>query len=131
MRISSLMLGSLLLACTAAPSSPPSQAGPVHRFSDNWILGGDSKRTVTCIPQGEVLTLRGTIVLRPFRKEMVGAMLRVSADDEWILAYRAEGVLLDLDGKSVEVTGRACEKQLQAMAGKHFDLATLQVLAER
>jgi hypothetical protein len=72
--------------------------------------------------------LQGTIVLRPFRKGMQGALLRVSADEHWILAYRAEGVLLELDGKRVEVTGRACEKQLQAMAGKHFDLATLEVL---
>jgi hypothetical protein len=122
------MLALLLLSCTAPSSSPPSPAARVHHFSDNWLLGGDSKRTVTCVPFGEVLTLRGTLLLQPFRKEMQGAMLRVSEQEEWILAYRAQGVLLELDGKQVEVTGRACEKQLQAMAGKHFDLATLQRL---
>jgi hypothetical protein len=128
MRMVSLMLAVLLLSCTAAPSSPPSPTSRVHRFSDNWIMGGDPKRTVTCTPFGEKLTLRGTILVRPFRKEMQGAILHVSEQEEWILAYRAEGVLLELDGKQVEITGRACEKQLQAMSGKHFDLATLQVL---
>jgi hypothetical protein len=105
----------------------------VYRFSDNWIRGGDferdPERTVTCVPFGEILTLRGRIVVRWFREgRLKGAILRVSARDQWLLAYRAEGVLLELKGKHVEVTGRACTKHGQAMAGKHFDLATLQVL---
>ncbi|MFO7566335.1 MAG: hypothetical protein R6X02_27070 [Enhygromyxa sp.] len=90
-------------------------------------MGDDPGRTVSCVPYGKELTLRGRIVVRPFGKGTDGAVLQVSAQEVWILTYRAQGVLLELDGAFVEVTGRACQKQFEAIAGEHFDLATLVV----
>jgi hypothetical protein len=118
---------SVLLALLLCPACQGSRApaGPVYRFADTWGTVGDEP---SCSPHGEVLTLRGRIELRSFRK-VDGAILRVGPGEEWILGYRAEGVLLELDGELVEVTGRACTKNFQAMSGDHFDLATLVVLS--
>lgn len=91
----------------------------MHRFTDNWGSGPG------CAPFGETRTLRGRLVVRPFGKGSDGVMLRVHPQERWILSYRATGVLRRLDGKRVEVTGRACRKEGEALYGDHFDLETL------
>ena len=72
-----------------------------------------------------MMTLRGRLIVRPFGKGTDGVVLRVSPREQWILSYRAEGLLAALAGRRVEVTGRACDKQGEALAGPHFDLAAL------
>jgi hypothetical protein len=71
-----------------------------------------------------VVSLEGTIVVRPFGKGTDGALLKTNAD-EWVVSYRAEGTLLEMRDKRVLARGRACEKQGEAVHGKHFDLLTL------
>lgn len=121
-----LILSVLALGCTPAEPSTdtPKLEGAVHRFDNNW--GSDPM--IGCTPRGDTLTLRGTIVVRAFGKGSDGVVLQVGPSEDWILAYRAEGVLLEHDGEHVEITGRACAKGGQAIFGDHFDLATLVVL---
>jgi hypothetical protein len=92
--------------------------GKTHRFRDNYGEPG-------CEPKGEALTLRGRIRVEPFGKGTDGALLDEDGGEAWVLSYRAEGVLLQLDGAQVEVRGHACDKQGEALSGKHFDLETL------
>ena len=77
-----------------------------------------------CVPRGPELTLEGTIVVQPFGKGTNGAILQTGTD-EWVLAYRAEGELLALDGQRVTAHGRECAKGGQAVYGKHFDYTAL------
>jgi hypothetical protein len=101
---------------TPRPSLSPSHVE--HRFSDNWGSG------LGCTPRGEVLTLAGTIVVRPFGKGTDGAVLATSAG-EWVISYRAEGALLELRGESVVARGRACDKQGASITGAHLDLESV------
>jgi hypothetical protein len=103
---------------TSDPQSESADQHPVHHFSDNWGNGPG------CTPKGEVLSLEGTIVIRPFGKGTDGALLKTDKD-EWVISYRAEGTLLEMRDKTVLASGRACDKQGEAVAGKHFDLMTL------
>jgi hypothetical protein len=96
--------------------------GETHRFRANWGESG-------CTPKGEALTLRGRIRVEPFGKGTDGALLDEDGGEAWVLSYRAEGVLLQLDGVDVEVRGRACDKNGEALSGKHFDLESLVELA--
>lgn len=106
------------------PSNPveqgaaPEPGGVVHHFSDNWGSG------LGCTPKGPVLSLEGTVVVRPFGKGTDGAVLATEGE-AWVLSYRAEGVLLELNGKPVVARGRACDKRGAAVFGPHLDLATL------
>ena len=95
-----------------------SRPGRVHQFSNNW---GNS---LGCAPKGLELTVEGTIEVRPFGKGTDGARLKTN-EGQWVVSYRAEGALLALDGKRVVATGRACDKDGESIAGKHFDLKTL------
>jgi hypothetical protein len=97
---------------------PAPTTGRTHRFRDNWGEPG-------CEPKGEVLTLRGRIRVEPFGKGTDGALLDEDGGEDWVLSYRAEGVLLQQDGAHVEVRGRACDKNGEAISGKHFDLESL------
>lgn len=97
-----------------APTDPPSSR--THRFHDNWGSG------LGCEPHGDVLTLHGTIRIAPFRKGTNGALLETDDGETWVLSYRAQDPLLQLDGARVEARGRACDKQGEALVGKHFDL---------
>jgi hypothetical protein len=123
------MLGVLaLLGCprdtvtvTPTPTAdlqPQPATGTTHRFSDNWGEPG-------CATRGDRITLRGRIRVEPFHKGTSGVLLDEDGGEAWALSYRARGVLLQLDGAHVEVRGRACDKQGQALSGKHFDLETL------
>jgi hypothetical protein len=136
-----IIIGLLALACTdgkastnapnqiiPGPPAPSEALGAVHRFTDNW---GANSGGYGCTPRGETLTLRGTIIVRPFGKGADGVVLRADTDREWILSYGAEGVLLEFAGDRVEITGRACDKGGQAMFGDHFDLATLTPTSQR
>ncbi len=73
---------------------------------------------------GEPLTLSGTIVVRPFGKGTDGAVLKTDGG-EWVISYRADGVVLALRDKRVVARGRACDKQGEAISGEHLDLLTL------
>lgn len=97
---------------------PQPTTGKTHRFRDNWGEPG-------CAARGEPLTLRGRVRVEPFRKGTSGALLDEDGGESWVLTYRAEGVLLQLDGAHVEVRGRACDKIGEAISGKHFDLESL------
>lgn len=79
---------------------------------------------IDCAPRGPELALAGTIVVRPFGKGTNGAILKTDSG-EWILSYRAEGDLLDLDGHEVAARGHECTKGGQSMSGKHLDLDAL------
>lgn len=106
---------------SSEPSAPQAESvgqHSVHRFSHNWGNGSG------CTPTGEVLSLEGTIVIRPFGKGTDGALLKTKAD-EWVVSYRAEGTLLELRDKRVRARGRACEKQEEAVSARHFELLTL------
>ena len=111
-----------LLACSKAAAPGPSfnepESGPVSAFSENW---GDSP----CLPRGPALTMRGRIQVKPFGKGTDGAVLMADDGTSWVVSYRAEGALLNLNGKRVEARGRACDKQFEAVAGPHFDLASV------
>jgi hypothetical protein len=102
------------------PPRPPQDVAPRTEvpFADNWGSGPG------CTPRGEVLTLSGTIAVRPFGKGSDGALLVTSAG-EWILSYRAEGALLDLRGARVVARGRACDKQGASLGGAHLDLESV------
>jgi hypothetical protein len=89
-----------------------------HVFSDNF--GGGAG----CAPRGAEMTLRGRVEVRPFGKGTDGAVLK-TADAEWVVSYRAQGPLLTLHGRQVIASGRACDKQGEAVSGKHFDLMSL------
>lgn len=95
----------------------------VYRFSaeDNWGSG------LGCEPRGERLTLEGRLRVKPFGKGTDGAILKTGPGREefWVLSYRAEGPLLELDGERVVATGQACDKQGEAIYGEHFNLETL------
>jgi hypothetical protein len=97
---------------------PQPTTGKTHTFRDNWGEPG-------CAARGEPLTLRGRVRVEPFRKGTSGALLDEDGGEAWVLTYRAQGVLLQLDGAHVEVRGRACDKQGEALSGKHFDLESL------
>jgi len=90
----------------------------VYHFDSNWGSG------LGCSVKGDDLVLTGTIVVQPFGKGSDGALLKTD-DDEWVLSYRAEGALLELRDKRVVAHGHACDKQGEAVGGKHFDLKTL------
>lgn len=116
-----------LLGCSRAPTPAPCPtaepepiptSGKVHRFQDNWGEPG-------CAVKGDVLTLHGRIRVEPFRKGTSGALFDDDAGESWVLTYRAEGVLLQLDGAQVEIRGWACDKRGEALSGKHFDLDML------
>jgi hypothetical protein len=98
---------------------PETTSEPRVRNSDNNWGNGPA-----CIPKGETLSLEGTIVVRPFGKGADGALLKTSTE-EWIVSYRADGVLRELQGRQVRARGRACDKQGEAVVGKHFDLTTV------
>ncbi len=53
---------------------------------------------------GEPLTLSGTIVVRPFGKGTDGAVLKTDGG-EWVISYRADGVVLALRDKRVAARG--------------------------
>ena len=112
----------LCVACSKAtapgPSAGDSESGPVSEFSDNW---GDSP----CVPRGPELTLRGRIQVKPFGKGTDGVLLVAEDGASWVVSYRAEHALLGLDGKWVKARGRACDKQFEAVAGRHFDLQSV------
>jgi hypothetical protein len=95
----------------------------VYRFTpaDNWGSG------LGCELRGERLTLRGRLRVKPFGKGTDGAILKTGPGREefWVLSYRAEGPLLELDGERVVATGQACDKQGEAIYGEHFNLETL------
>jgi hypothetical protein len=100
------------------PTPTPTPAPVEHGFSDNWGNGPG------CTPRGELLTLSGTIVVRPFGKGTDGALLATS-DGEWIISYRATGVLLEARGERVVARGRACDKQGASIGGAHLDLESI------
>jgi hypothetical protein len=106
------------VACTTAHSTTVAPAGAVHHFTDNWGSG------LGCHPRGGAMALEGVVVVQPFGKGTDGAVLDTGTE-QWVLSYRAEGALLDLDGVRVVARGRACDKQGEAVAGKHFDLESL------
>lgn len=126
-----LMTGSCAERAPAPAPVPPTSRPAVrlHRFSNNWASGvkGDDRLAglVTCTPSGPELSLRGIIKVRPFGKGTDGAILKTGSGD-WVLTYRAEGVLLELQEKEVLVHGRACAKEGESIGGNHFDLATLE-----
>jgi len=112
----------------ACSSSPPTQQAPematpatqpkVYKLSNNWGNG------LGCTPEGEELTVTGTLVVRPFGKGTDGAVVKTDSE-EWVVSYRATGALLELAGKRVVARGRQCSKQGESVAGRHLDLATL------
>ncbi len=119
-----LVAGVLALGCASTAPAPPtagSATTQIHTLSDNWGSG------LGCVPVGDVLTLRGRIRVEPFGKGSDDAVLRVPGGERWIVSYRATGVVLEHDGRRVEVTGRRCEKQGEAIAGPHLDLETLRL----
>lgn len=126
-----LVLLALALGCPREATTPTpevvaiEQPTPkVHHFRDNWGTG------LGCEPRGEVLAIHGTIRIEPFRKGTDGAVLEADDGERWVLSYRAEDVLLSLDGARVEARGRACDKQGEAISGEHFDLQTLTELSD-
>ena len=112
----------------AADPSEPEAIGPqrargvVHRFSNNFSGG------LGCEPIGDERTVIGKLVLRPFKGDNEGALLKTKDDETWVLSYRATGALRRLAGERVLARGRECEKQGEAYAGRHLDLRTLQKL---
>lgn len=80
-----------------------------------------------CTASGPERVIRGSLHVAPFGKGTNGAYLR-EGETKWIVSYRAQGVLLDLDGQAVEARGRPCNKQGQAVVGPHFDLTSLRRL---
>jgi hypothetical protein len=107
------------LANSGSASSATPAATPAARALPNaWASG------MGCTPKGDELAVTGALVVRPFGKGTDGAVIQAD-DGEWILSYRAEGALLDLAGTRVTVRGRACDKQGEATAGRHFDAASI------
>ena len=104
--------------CPAAKADPMPRTGKVHRFQDNWGEPG-------CAIEGEELTLHGRVRVEPFGKGTDGARFDDDSGETWVLSYRAEGVLLQLDGAHVEIRGHECEKRGEAVFGRHFDLDML------
>jgi hypothetical protein len=119
-----VLIRAIAIACVACASPAPqttgvTPTGPTTTFSPSTNWG-----EVGCTPKGPTLTLSATVVVRPFGKGLDGAVLHTAGGD-WIVSYRAEGKLLALRDKRVTATGRACDKEGQAIVGKHFDLATI------
>ncbi|MCA9713573.1 MAG: hypothetical protein H6713_07130 [Myxococcales bacterium] len=107
-----------LALCMAVGTSCATRPGATHHLEGGW--GG-----LGCVPRGEALTLRGTVLVRPFGKGTDGVFLRVAGGERWIVRYSADGVLRELAGARVIVTGRACDKQGEALAGPHLDIETI------
>ena len=72
--------------------------------------------------------LHGRIQIKPFGKGTDGVLLVDLEGRRWVLSYRAEGILAQLEGQDVEVHGRECTKQFESVSGPHFDLESLRVL---
>jgi hypothetical protein len=135
-----LLLACLGLACKPGASTPqaapadahtgPPQAaaapatGPHGRTHD---VSGSYDGGAGCTPRGDTVELTGELVVEPFGKGTDGARLLTADGERWILAYRAQGPLREHAGKRVAVRGRACDKQGEAIAGRHFDAVTLSV----
>ncbi|MBZ5710480.1 hypothetical protein [Nannocystis pusilla] len=97
--------------------------GPPHAFD----VSGSYDDGAGCRPHGDLVELKGVIVVEPFGKGIDGARLVAADGERWILNYGARGVYRELDGKRVTARGRACDMQGEAIMGRHFDPATLTV----
>jgi hypothetical protein len=109
------------LAGPTSASAPPAAVAASHDVSGSYDDGAG------CLPHGEVVDLKGVLVVEPFGKGIDGARLVAADGERWILNYGARGVYRELDGKRVTARGRACDMQGQAIMGRHFDAATLTV----
>ena len=81
-----------------------------------------------CTPTGDEQALSGELILRPFKGDNTGALLRAKDGGTWVLSYRANSKLSRLEGKQVLARGEECEKQGEAYAGRHLDLVSLEEL---
>lgn len=125
-RCASIVVTALSIAAcskSAVPSAAVSEGGPRYEVRDSWVGS-------PCLPRGDEIAVTGRIEVKPFGKGSDGARLVVDGGESWVISYRAEGPILQLSGKRVRATGRACDKQLEAIAGKHFDVVTLEALPE-
>jgi hypothetical protein len=122
----------LALICASWCSACLSK-GPVRQLPENFGHGYSEERGPDCVVYGEMLTLRGRILVRPLGKHRSDLVfLRVSAREKWLVSYNSPDILDDLDGKRVEVTGRACQPQGAAYGPvDHFMIATLARLGQR
>jgi hypothetical protein len=141
-RETALLIACLLLGCpsskappaSTAPSevsaspaaAPPASAAPGRSYDVSGSYDGGSE----CLPRGEVVELKGKLVVEPFGKGSDGARLITAEGERWILTYGARGAFLELDGQQVTARGRVCDKQEEAIRGAHFDAATLHVEAD-
>jgi hypothetical protein len=130
------------LLCAVACGSPVSPPGPrpaetapseasisvspgmTIPMKNNW---DEARGNPGCSASGPEQTLRGVVRVAPFGKGTDGAKLD-DGHQRWVLSYRAEGALKQLDGKRVEAKGRPCNKEGQAIMGPHFDLLSVTAL---
>lgn len=109
-----------VLALACAPSSATVHTvHTVHTVQPSDGIGD------ACTPRGPMRTLTGKLIVRPFGKGSDGAVLVARGGEQWVLSYRASGPLLELRGRRVEITGRACDKDGEAIAGPHFATTTV------
>ncbi|MDC0674493.1 hypothetical protein [Nannocystis radixulma] len=102
-------------------ANAPSAIAASHDVSGSYEGGSE------CLPHGDIVELKGVLVVEPFGKGIDGARLVAGDGERWILNYGARGVYRELDGKRVTARGRACDMQGEAIMGRHFDPATLTV----
>ena len=108
---------------SSAASIRVSHGTPIPR-KDNW---GEDSGNPGCSASGPEQTLLGVVRVAPFGKGTDGAKLD-DGHQQWVLSYRAEGALKQLDGKRVEAKGRPCRKEGEAIMGPHFDLRSVTAL---
>jgi hypothetical protein len=128
-----VLIACLAAACSANPPSAPTApaaAAPIHTRADapgSRDVSGSYDESSGCLPRGEVVEMKGRLVVEPFGKGADGARLITADGERWILTYGARDVHRELDGKQVTARGRVCDKQGEAIVGQHFDAATLTV----
>lgn len=98
--------------------------GTTIPMKDNW---GEASGNPGCSASGPEQTLLGVVRVEPFGKGTDGATLD-DGHQRWILSYRAEGALKQLDGKRVEAKGRPCNKEAEAILAPHLDLRSVTAL---
>lgn len=94
-----------LVGCGAAPRS--GDGITFEHASDAWGRGR--------VPRGDGKRARGVLRTKPFGKGVDGTVLEVEGTGR-IVDYRAPAQHRALSGHTVEVTGRDCDPQGQAVA---------------
>ncbi|WAS96544.1 hypothetical protein [Nannocystis punicea] len=132
------LIACLAAACSANPPSAPTAPAPAApapvapidtraNAPGSRDVSGGYDESSQCLPRGDVVELKGELVVEPFGKGADGARLVTADGERWILTYGARDVHRELAGKQVTARGRVCDKQDEAIVGPHFDATTLTV----